>query len=92
MKKKVLVFLSLVGLWGFSVSNEKVIGAYYVSDNWGTERLKVANIDYATYNFIFQAFLKADTSGKLILAPERYPFPNLVNLAHQKQSKVIMDQ
>ena len=76
--------------WNAAAGTEKILGGYYATEKWGMDKLPVGKIDFTTYNFIFQAFLKAKEDGSPILVPGRYPCTSLVTLAHQNGVKVII--
>ncbi len=76
--------------WNAAAGTEKILGGYYATEKWGMDKLPVEKIDFTTYNFIFQAFLKAKEDGSPVLVPGRYPCTSLVTLAHQNGVKVII--
>jgi GH18 family chitinase len=89
MIRLLAVAAALLGC-NIAAGTEKVIGGCYVSEDWGMDKLPVEKIDFTAYNVVFQAFLKGREDGSLILAPGRYPCPELVKIAHRNGAKVLI--
>lgn len=89
-----IIIIIIAGLlmpgWAATAGTEKILGGYYATEKWSMDKLPAEKIDFTTYNFIFQAFLKAKEDGTPILAPGRYPCPDLVKRAHRNGAKVII--
>jgi GH18 family chitinase len=90
MKRLIIIGGLLIAGLNAAAGTEKIVGGYYATEKWGMDKLPVGKIDFSSYNFIFQAFLKAKEDGSLILVPGRYPCAELVKLAHQNGAKVII--
>ncbi|MES2308690.1 MAG: hypothetical protein V4507_07500, partial [Verrucomicrobiota bacterium] len=75
--KYLLAFFFIIGsnLAMFAGEFDKIIGGYFVTEKWGREKLLPEKINFKTYNFIYQAFLKAKVDGSLVLDPDYCPFP-----------------